>query len=111
MTNTSKQKGTSWETAIVNYLVGLFFRATRIVLHGREDHGDVLLETESWRITIEAKNERKITLSSYVDEAVRESANAGTDLGVAWVHRRGKSSPADGYVVMRGQDFMKLAGT
>lgn len=109
--NKSKQKGTAWESAIVSYLSDCGFSAVRIVLHGNADHGDILLASNT-KITIEAKNEKAITLSSYVDEAEAESKNAGTDLGVAWVHRRGKGSPSDGYVVMKGSsfiEFLKLA--
>lgn len=47
------------------------------------------------------------------DEAVEETRNARADVGVVWAHRRGKASPADGYVVMTGDQFawlLKSAG-
>jgi hypothetical protein len=46
--NRSKQKGTSAETTVVRWARGSGYwpEAARIVLHGREDHGDVRLN--SW---------------------------------------------------------------
>jgi hypothetical protein len=101
----SKQKGTSWETAVVRYLQRFSQTVERRALHGGRDLGDV---TGIPGVVIEAKNEKAITLAAYVDEAIAEGDNANADVAVAWIHRRGKSSPADGYVVMNGTQFVSL---
>lgn len=111
MTNRSKSKGTAWETKIVDFLKACgFTTARRVTLAGANDQGDIHLGTVGDPLAaIEAKNEQRMTLAGYVDEANRQAARAGSGtLGIAWVHRRGKSSPADGYVVMDGRTFARI---
>lgn len=111
----SKNKGTKWETAIVDYLrdVWHFRTARRVTLTGRADQGDIHLgELGDPLVVIEAKNEQRMSVAEYVDEADREAAAApGQPLPVAWVHRRGKASPADGYVMMSGHTFARIIAT
>lgn len=101
----SKQKGTSWETAVVRFLSQFTPTVERRALHGGRDLGDV---AGIPGVVIEAKNEKALTLAAYVDEAINEGDNANADVAVAWIHRRGKASPADGYVVMNGTQFVSL---
>lgn len=105
MTNRSKQKGTAWESAIVDVLTRLEFPAKRVVLHGKEDQGDIHID--GLPIIIEAKNEKTYKLAEWVEEANKEGDNTHS-LGVVWAHRKGKSNPTDGYVVMDGLTFIKL---
>ena len=102
----SRRKGTSWESAIVAYLQhrGWLF-AERRALNGNKDRGDI---AGIPGVVIEAKSVKSITLASFVDEAVTEAANDKADLGVAWIKRRGKSSPEHGFVVMDGKTFTWL---
>lgn len=102
----SRRKGTSWESAVVAYLQhrGWLF-AERRALAGNKDRGDI---AGIPGVVIEAKSVKTITLASFVDEATAEAVNDGADLGVAWIKRRGKSSPADGFVVMSGETFTWL---
>lgn len=102
--NKSKQKGTAWETEIVNYLKSFGFDARRKVLSGNADKGDIEI-IELPFLVIEAKNERKYSLSEYIAEANEEATNADVELGVAWMHRQGKASPKDAYVLMDGETF------
>ncbi len=102
----SKQKGTRWETAIVEYLrTNGVSHAERRTFAGAHDKGDI---SGIPGIVIEAKNEKAISLAAYADEAATEATNAGAALGVAWIHRRGKASPAAGYVLMSGADLIHL---
>lgn len=101
----SKQKGTAWETAVVRYLQDFSPVVERRALHGGKDKGDV---AGIPGVVIECKNEKTLTLAAYVDEAVAEGDNADADVAAAWIHRRGKASPADGYVVMTGTQFVSL---
>ncbi len=102
----SKQKGTAWETAIVRYLAAQGWPAAeRRALSGTQDRGDVF-GIVGW--VIEAKNCRALSLAQWVDEATIEQANAGADFSAVWHHRKGKPSPADGYVTMTGAGFVRL---
>jgi hypothetical protein len=106
----SKQKGTAWESAIVAYLNGAGFPVERRTQAGAHDKGDVA----GLPLVIEAKNCRATELAAWVDEAVAEARNARVPVGVVWHHRRGKASPADGFVTMSGAAFVELlraAGT
>jgi len=104
--NRAKQKGTSWETAIVRYLVSRgWLHAERRTLSGAHDRGDI---AGLPGVVIEAKNAQRIDLAGWLTEAQTEAKNAGAEVGVVWVKRRGKTSPAGGYVVMDGSTFADL---
>lgn len=77
MTNRSKQIGTAWETALVNWFRSKnLWTAERLTLSGKEDEGDVLVVRDvHLPYIIEAKAERQMNLSGYVLEAEREAAN------------------------------------
>lgn len=102
----AKQAGTSWETAIVNTLVDKgWVHAERRRLNGILDRGDI---AGIPGLVIEAKNTSKLDVAGAVDEANTERVNANAKHGVAWIKRRGKSSPLGGYVVMDGDTFLNL---
>lgn len=102
----SRRKGTGWESRVVDYLrANGVPQAERRALAGAADRGDV---AGLPGVVIECKAEQRITLSEYVDEAEQERANDGASVGVAWVKRRGKASPADGYAVMTGATLVRL---
>lgn len=101
-----KQKGTSWETAIVNYLREVGWphverRATTGVL----DRGDIAGLPD---LVIEAKNAARVELAGWLDEATREAVNAKAAFGVVWFKRRGRRSPGCGFVLMSGNTFARL---
>lgn len=104
--STSKQKGTAWESAIIRHLAAEGFpHAERRALKGTSDRGDI---AGIPGVVIEAKNCRSTDLAGWVDEAMIEQANDGADYSAVWHHRRGKASPADGYVTMTGATFTRL---
>lgn len=106
MTNRSRDKGTSWETAIVNYLREHdWIHAERRARRGNHDAGDVAGVAG---VCIEAKAEKKITLREYIEETLVEQTNANAAIGVAWIKRPRKTSPGSGYVVMTGSQFIQL---
>lgn len=101
----SKAKGTAWETLICRYLTESGFPAIeRRALNGATDKGDIA----GLPLVIEAKNCKATALAAWVDEATAEARNAGVPVGVVWHHRRGKASPADGFVTMSGAAFVEL---
>jgi len=102
----SKQKGTRWESAIVDYLKkNGVIHAERRALNGATDRGDI---AGLPGIVIEAKSTKALTLAAFIKETEAERANDNARHGVAWIKRVGKSSPADAYVVMTGEGLMRL---
>lgn len=101
-----KDKGTAWETAIVNYLTecGVPF-VERRTLSGPQDKGDI---AGIPGVVIEAKDEKRHDLSGWLAEAIKERDNAGAEIGVVWAKKRGKTSPGAAYVIMDGVTLMNL---
>jgi hypothetical protein len=101
----SQAKGTAWASALVTYLQSAGWpHAERRALLGANDRGDI---AGIVGLVIEAKNAKAVTLAAWLDEARREATHAG-DKGVVWFHRRGRSSPGDGFVLMDGETFVNL---
>lgn len=100
-----KQKGSRWETAIRDYLTAEGIEVHRQPAHGINDKGDLHVGTD---VIIEAKAQSRHSLAEWLEEAHTEAHNAGRPLGVVWFHRRGKSKPKDGYVLMSGSDLVYL---
>ncbi|MYY03097.1 hypothetical protein GT035_12990 [Streptomyces sp. SID4913] len=96
MANSSKAKGTTWESALVAYLREQHNPgARRNVQMGSKDIGDI---DGYYLHALEAKAEKTITLSDYIAQANKEAVHAGQPFGCAVVKRRMKGT-ADGYVV------------
>lgn len=106
--NKSKAKGTAAETAVVDFLLEENIYSHRKTLSGSLDKGDIAIPLTDGHIVIEVKNEKKMSLSEYVDEAEVEAENAGALFGVAWHKRVRKASPGNWYVTMSGKTFVKI---
>jgi hypothetical protein len=101
-----KRKGTPFETGIVKVLNDNgYTNAERRALAGAKDKGDIAGISG---VVIEAKNQNRITLAEWWTETEAEIKNANAEYGVCWFKRKGKSSPADGYVLMDGNMFLKI---
>ncbi|MFJ5924844.1 hypothetical protein ACIQF6_19800 [Kitasatospora sp. NPDC092948] len=116
MGNTSKTKGTAWETAVADYLneqLGQYRKfwkdgdrsvrwrdpsdpdnVRRQVQEGVNDIGDLGVRPFAG----ECKAERSYDLASYVRQAEAEAINAGLLFGVAYV-KRPRAKTEDGYAV------------
>lgn len=102
----SKRKGTTWESAIVDYLREHGApHAERRALGGTNDRGDI---AGLPGVVIEAKSAARVELAGWVDEALVEQVNDGAQVGAVWHKRRGKTSPGAGFVTMSGQQFVRL---
>lgn len=101
MSNPAKQKGTSFETAVVTYLREHDITARRNALTGSQDSGDILVGP--W--TLEAKNRKVYAFGVAVDEAKAEAAHAGTPRYAAVIKRNGKGDVARAFVVMELEQF------
>ena len=93
MSNPSKDKGTRRETAAKRYLQGAGWpQADRAPLRGNRDHGDLVICRDP-HIIAEVKY-RSETFSDaqvgrWLEETEREAINAGADLGLLIVARKG----------------------
>lgn len=118
MTNRNKAKGTAWETdgaRFLNVELGMYDEdgefldptdpdnVRRQVQMGAKDVADVWARP----FALEFKNEKTITLASYVEQAEREARNARLPYGAAVVKQRGKGAAA-GYVVMSLATFARV---
>lgn len=100
----SRAKGTAWESAIVTYLHTRGWpHAERRALRGKHDRGDV---AGIVGVVIEAKSAARVELAAWLDEATRETGPG--ERGAVWFKRRGRTSPAAGFVLMDGETFVKL---
>lgn len=75
-----KQKGTAFESAIVEYLQNQLCDETieRRALNGTEDRGDISGVTFcGLRMVLECKNEARMRLAEYIREAETEAKNDG----------------------------------
>jgi hypothetical protein len=103
---TARQAGTKWESRIVDHLVAAGWpHAERRRLGGNRDRGDIAGVPG---VVIEAKDTNEYRLAEALNEANKERDNDGAAYGVAWFHRHGKSTAAEGYVVMDGESFTRL---
>lgn len=102
----SKDKGSAWERAIVEFLRSIAWPAAERRLAGStKDRGDIAGVPG---VVIEAKNCSRMELATWVAEAEVERVHDGAWLGVVWHKRRGKAAAADGYVTMTGRQFARL---
>jgi hypothetical protein len=95
--NRAKAKGTSWESAIVNWFTAHGIAARRLPLAGNKDQGDI--EVLHWGLNVEAKNCRALSLAQWCAEADVETQNAGRPVVVV-AKRVGKGDPGEAYVIM-----------
>ena len=105
MANPSKQKGTAWETAVVNWLNNWWPHVERRTLTGSADKGDI---AGLVGVVIECKNHKTHQLAKWTDELNAEMANANADLGVLAIKRHGKAHPQDAYYLITGQTLIRL---
>lgn len=105
MSNANAAKGARWEKAVTDFLRVPFGRARVVRPHqeGFVDVGDVHLEP----FALQLKDEARITLSSYVDDAEKQAVAAELPFGAAVVKRRGKGV-GRAYVVMSLDTFVEV---
>ena len=101
MSNPNKAKGDRWERPVLKYLQEVFGRAAiRPRQEGFVDVGDVHISP----FALQLKDEAKLNLSGYVNDADKQAAAAGEPFGAAVVKRR-RYSTESGYVVMTLRTF------
>lgn len=101
----AKQKGATWERECAEYLRPVFPQVERAPRWGANDKGDLV---GTGVFTVEAKNTKALTLSTFMDEAKVEAANVGPgQIPVVFIKRRGKGV-AEGYAVTTIEHFRTL---
>jgi len=102
----ARRKGTAWESAIVDFLRRHGHpNAERRALGGAKDRGDI---AGIPGMVIEAKAAKTILLGPWLDETEQERDNDRASYGALWIKRRGYTCPGRSFVVMTGDDFVKL---
>lgn len=98
MSNPSKRKGTSAESAVVAYLQKRGWPAAeRRALSGNADRGDIAGVAG---VMLEVKNCRSHDLAGWTAEAKVEQANAGAHIGAVVAKKRGTTDPGEYYAVL-----------
>ena len=98
----ARSKGTSWESAICDFLRPAFPHVKRT---GSADFGGGDIDLAP-NVVIECKNVAKIELAAIVAQTEAAALRNHADIAAAWIKKRGKSSPGDAYVVMSGAQFL-----
>jgi hypothetical protein len=97
-------KGNAWRHLVAVWLQDLNFTVTK---RGIGEPGDDLTaHLPGMTLSIEAKNHRTITLAAFVDQAEKQAPH--DQIPVVFIHRPGRATVDDGYVVLTGKAFRKL---
>lgn len=101
----ARAKGSTWERECAEYLRPVFPQVERAPRWGANDKGDL---TGTGIFTVEAKNCKAITLSTFMDEAKVEANNVGPgQIPVVFIKRKGKGV-AEGYAVTTIEHMSRL---
>jgi hypothetical protein len=100
----SHRKGSSWRRQVELWLQAAGFSTSVRGLGFSGD--DIVASRQRVVLSVEAKNHRAVDLAAFVDQAERQAA-AGL-IPVLVLHRRGRASVDDGYVVLSGRSFLVL---
>jgi hypothetical protein len=103
----SGRKGTRGESAVVDTLLPHWPMAERRAKQGSKDRGDVGGIMPGLVIEVKAAPAR-YQIAEWLKEADVEGANDGASLTVVWFKLKGKASPLDWPVMMRGRYFVPM---
>jgi hypothetical protein len=107
----ASRKGASFERLIADSLAAQLDddRIDRRVKHGVNDRGDISgMRVHGQRVVVECKNQKRLTLAEWVDEAEVERGNDDALIGLVIHKRRGKGDPLDQYVTTTVRDLIAL---
>jgi hypothetical protein len=107
----ASRKGAAFERLIADSLATQLDddRIDRRVKHGINDRGDLTgLRIHGQRVVAELKNQKRMSLAEWVDEAEVERGNDDALIGLVIHKRRGKGDPLDQYVTTTVRDLLAL---
>lgn len=107
----AQRKGATFEKSIADYLAIQLEddRIERRVTNGAKDRGDIAgVRLNGHRVVIECKNQNRLNLSGWVDEAQIEAGNDDAILGAVVHKRRGTAQPGEQYVTITVDDLITL---
>lgn len=115
MVNPSKNKGTSWEKALQDYLRHeLKYDVDRLHLTGAEDEGDLVVREEGSLCIIEAKDVARRDLEGWMGEAFKERTNYAAHRGLSAtnmlplvVMKRRNKSVKEAFVMTTLEEFFR----
>lgn len=110
MTRYHRQKGSTFERSIADYLAKhIDDRIDRRVKNGAKDRGDIAgLRHLGHRIVLECKNTAKIALGGWATEAEVERGNDDALAGLIIHKRHGKGQPQDQWVTLTVGELVAL---
>jgi len=108
MPNRSKQRGTAFESLIVNHLKSVWDpRIERRTLNGALDKGDVAgFRVGDADFVLECKNHKAMDIGGWVSESEKERENANAVAGFVIHKRRGTADPSKQYVTTTVGDLL-----
>lgn len=107
----AQRKGATFEKSIADYLATQLQddRIERRVTNGNKDRGDIAsVRLNGHRIVIECKNQNRLNLAGWVEEARIEAGNDDAILGAVIHKRRGTAQPGEQYVTITVDDLITL---
>jgi hypothetical protein len=97
----ARQKGTSFETEVVNYL-----KEHRIVNATRLPMSSPLGDIDGTGVVLECKNQKTMTLAAWVDQAAKAGEVAQKRFFV--IHKRPRKNVSEAYVTLTLKDLPGL---
>lgn len=115
MSNPAKNKGSSYERSIVEYLRSRAFHVDRTRAGWVDDRGDIhgLVSADGRSFTIECKNHKQQNLSGWVSELLVEVANNHGRIGAVVHKKRGTTDGGQQYATLPMEwlvDLLEEAG-
>lgn len=101
----SRRKGNRWELDVCRLLVEAGWHAvTSRSGRGGTQHGaDIVTDAP---VAIEAKNQQRLDLAGWLDQAITQAAQVGLPAAV-FIKRRQKPAH-EGYVLMRADQYLEM---
>lgn len=108
----AKAAGARFERVVADYLADVLNddRIDRRVKRGADDRGDIagVRTIRGGRVVVECKDVSRDALPAWIDEAEVERGNDDAVVGVVVHKRRGTANPADQFVTMTLETFVRL---
>lgn len=108
----AKAAGARFERVVADYLADVLNddRIDRRVKRGANDRGDIagVRTIRGGRVVVECKDVSRDALPAWIDESEVERGNDDAVVGVVVHKRRGTANPADQFVTMTLETFVRL---